>query len=339
MDIEALVVDALAQLGVHAQPASAAQDRGSADLVIEADGPTVPIRLKRRVLVDDEAARRLLAEDRSSAAALLVVGDRVTESARRILTEGGAGYLDLRGRLALRTDRMVISADVPSISERAERTDALAGKAGLEVATALLIQPKRSVAVRELARELKRSPSTVSDILAALRRDHLIDDSNVVVGTDLFWRVAERWPARRTLLAQLPMPGDATLIHALRLGLDDVPNTPGWALTDSAAAAAYGAPLGFRSGQVLDFFVPDESVVRRAINLLGTAQSASQARATIRVAPVPSIVRRRVDEENSHMEWPLAHPVFVALDLAQDVGRGREILAAWTPDSRWSRVW
>jgi hypothetical protein len=31
--------------------------------------------------------------------------------------------------------------------------------------------------------------------------------------------------------------------------------------------------------------------------------------------------------------------VFVALDLAQDVGRGREILAAWTPDSRWSRVW
>lgn len=170
LDIEALVVDALAQLGVHAQPASGAHDRDT-DLVIEADGPTVPIRLKRRALVDDEAARRLLAGDRSSAAALLVVGDRVTEGARSILTEAGAGYFDLRGRLALRTDRIVISADVPSVRERAERTDALAGKAGLEVATALLMQPNRLVAVRELARELKRSPSTVSEILAALRRD------------------------------------------------------------------------------------------------------------------------------------------------------------------------
>jgi hypothetical protein len=38
-------------------------------------------------------------------------------------------------------------------------------------------------------------------------------------------------------------------------------------------------------------------------------------------------------------EWPLAHPVFVALDLAQDTGRGREILDAWTPPERWARVW
>lgn len=29
----------------------------------------------------------------------------------------------------------------------------------------------------------------------------------------------------------------------------------------------------------------------------------------------------------------------VALDLAQDTGRGREILDAWTPDERWTRVW
>jgi hypothetical protein len=40
---------------------------------------------------------------------------------------------------------------------------------------------------------------------------------------------------------------------------------PGWALTDSVAAAAYGAPLVYRPGQVLDFYVPDLSVVRRAV--------------------------------------------------------------------------
>lgn len=98
---------------------------------------------------------------------------------------------------------------------------------------------------------------------------------------------------------------DVTLIHALRLGLNDVRNTPGWALPDSATAAAYGAPLGFRSGPPLDFFVPDESVVRRAINLLGTAQSASQARATIRVAPVPSIVRATL---STRRRVPLSGP-------------------------------
>lgn len=125
----------------------------------------------------------------------------------------------------------------------------------------------------------------------------------------------------------------------MRLGLNNVATGPGWALTDSAAAAAYGAPLAFRSGEVLDFFVPDQSVVRRAKTLLGGVASASEARATIRMAPVPAVVERRVDLAAESMEWPLAHPLFVALDLAQDVGRGREILAAWTPDSRWTRVW
>jgi hypothetical protein len=38
------------------------------------------------------------------------------------------------------------------------------------------------------------------------------------------------------------------------------------------------------------------------------------------------------------MKWPVAHPLFVALDLAQDTGRGREILDAWTP-TEGTRVW
>jgi hypothetical protein len=54
---------------------------------------------------------------------------------------------------------------------------------------------------------------------------------------------------------------------------------------------------------------------------------------------VPAAVRRRVDLDKSPVEWPLAHPLFVALDLAQDVGRGREVLDRWTPDTRWPRVW
>lgn len=79
--------------------------------------------------------------------------------------------------------------------------------------------------------------------------------------------------------------------------------------------------------------------MRRATTLLGGAESVANALATVRVAPVPSVVQQRVDPDINPGAWPPAHPLFVALDLAQDVGRGREILDAWTPEARWARVW
>jgi DNA-binding transcriptional ArsR family regulator len=336
METEILLVDALAQLGVQTRLASGAPDQG-ADLVIEPGG--IRIQVKRRALVTDEVARRMLAETpRPSDSVLLVVGDRVTETARMLLVEQHAGYYDLRGHLALRSTNVLIDADVEPVSGRAERTHALSGSAGLEVATALLMEPAAGVAVRELARRLGRSASTVSEVLAALRRADLIDDRHRVAGTELFWQVADRWPATRNQLARLPMPGD-TMTEPLRLGLDDAQNTVGWALTDSAAAVAYGAPLAVRTGVLLDFYVPDEAILRRATTLLGAAPSRSQARCAVWVAPVPAACSHRVDVAANPFEWPLAHPVFVALDLAQDAGRGREILDAWTPPERWARVW
>ncbi|HEX6405130.1 MAG TPA: hypothetical protein VF003_18545 [Pseudonocardiaceae bacterium] len=337
MDTEALLIDALAQLGIRTRQPAGVPDQGI-DLVIE-PGET-RVQLKRRALVTDDVARRLLAETpRPPGSVLVVVGDRVTETARRLLTGHRAGYYDLRGHLALRSASVVIDADVEPVSGRTERAHALSGNAGLEVATALLMEPAAGAGVRELAGRLGRSASTVSEVLAALRHAGLVDDRHRVEDTQLFWQVADRWPAARVHLARLPMPGDATITRPLRLGLDDAENTIGWALTDSAAAVAYGAPLAVRTGQLLDFYVPDQATVRRATTLLGAAPSRSQARCAIRVAPVPVACSHRVDLAGNPFEWPLAHPVFVALDLAQDVGRGREILGAWTPPQRWARVW
>ena len=150
METEALLIDALAQLGVHARQAVAVPGQGI-DLVIE-PGDT-RVRVKRRALVTDETARRLLIETPCSPdSVLLVVGDRVTESARRLLTAHRAGYYDLRGHLALRSANVVLDADVEPVSGRAERTHALSGDAGLEVATALLMEPAAGVAVRDLYR-------------------------------------------------------------------------------------------------------------------------------------------------------------------------------------------
>ncbi|MBT2267665.1 helix-turn-helix domain-containing protein [Rhodococcus erythropolis] len=336
--VEAFVIDAFAELGIDAQSPIGEPDTGI-DLVLDPDGLAVPIQMKYRSLVTDQVAERLLTENQFPETTLFVVSDRLTDTARRILVRRRCGYLDLRGRLALRTGSVVIDAEVKALQKRLERSEALSGKAGLEVAASVLMRPERTIAVRELARELGRSPSTVSEILAALRRDSLVDAKNMPTSTDLFWQVAKRWLTPRVHLAALPSPGDATLVRPLRLNLDTIENEPGWALTDSAAAAMYGAPLAFRSDQTLDFFVPDSSIVRRATTLLGTAASAMQAKATLRVAPVPAVVDHRVDFDANPLEWPLTHPLFVALDLAQDAGRGREILDAWTPDDRWTRVW
>ena len=332
------MVDAFAQLGINAHVPTGTSDVG-VDLVLDPDGVCLALQLTRRALVTDSVAEQALGMHAPSAGTLLIIADRVTETARRILTTRQAGYYDLRGRLALRADGMVIDAEVEPLQERSQRTSALSGKVGLEVASAVLMQPERGTAVRELARQLGRSASTVSEVLSVLRREELVDAKNAVTDSRLFWRVADRWATSRTYLAQLPSPGEGPLTQALRLGLADVEHEPGWALTDSAAAAAYGAPLAFRSGQALDFYVPDQAVQHRATTLLGAAGRPSQARATVRIAPVPAVVQRRIDLDTNPMEWPLAHPLFVALDLAQDVGRGREILDAWTPDERWSRVW
>ncbi|CCQ15882.1 putative uncharacterized protein [Rhodococcus sp. AW25M09] len=107
----------------------------------------------------------------------------------------------------------------------------------------------------------------------------------------------------------------------------------------------YGASAAFRADQRLDFFVPDQTVVRRAVTLLGAAETAATAQASVRVAPVPAVAQLRIELDTNTLERPLAHPVFVALDLAQDAGRGggrgrgrgREILGTWTPDG-WIRV-
>ena len=333
------MVDAFERLGIEVQRTKGKSDRGIDLVMVDPQGVRIQVQIKHRSLVTGDIARKLLV-DGTIDSPLLVVADRVTESARALLTSQGGGYYDLRGRLAFRANGFLINVETEPVTHRAERIQALSGRAGLEVATSLLMDPHRDVGVRELARELKRSASTVSEVLAALRRGGLIEPDRTVINPQLFWQVAERWSTPRTYISQLPQPDDASgTTRSLRLGLDDIATSTGWALTDSAAAAAYGAPVATRVGQALDFYVPDAAVLRRAVTLLGPGGSAVRGGSAVKIAPVPSICKQRVAFGANPQVWPLAHPLFVALDLAQDVGRGREILDAWTPPDRWARVW
>src|ERR1700734_996226 len=76
VDGEALLMDALARLGVRAQQTNTESDRGI-DLVLEPG--TIGVQVQRRALVTDDVARRLLAETPTLPdSVLLVVADRGT---------------------------------------------------------------------------------------------------------------------------------------------------------------------------------------------------------------------------------------------------------------------
>jgi hypothetical protein len=318
------------------------------DLIVDPEGAALEMSVKRAAVVNDQLATRLVLEnerrsvpaaDRRSTTILFVVADQVTRTARRFLTQAGAGYLDRRGHLGLHAPGLIIEVDIEPQVRQVGRRNPLSGKVGLEVAAALLMAPDRRTAVRQLSRELNRSASTVSDVLTGLRDARYIDDRNTVSGTRLFWELAERWPGDGEYLIEAPrLTGHEPLMEPLRLGFDQVGKAPGWALRGSAAASVLGAPVAVRADQPLDFFVPDATIVHRARRLLGAAPSADTARCSVAVAPVPAVCMARFDPPENYFEWPTTHPLFVALDLAQDPGRGHEVLRDWTPSGT-PRVW
>lgn len=321
-------------------------------VVLEAAGHRVLVQLRSMPAATPASVSRLMDEGNRAArsgALIVLVADRVPELAREELRRHGWGWLDLRGHLHIAGQGVFIDADVPPARERTQRADAFSGTAGLEITCSLLLRPDVRHGVRDLARDLRRSPSTVSEVLAALRKQDLISSDGLPVLPDLFWATADAWHPPAAPLADLPRPGAGPVNSALQLGFEDIAAQTGWALTDTMAAAAYGAPIGARSDHPPDFYVPTQEVLRRAVRLLGVPSDAAHRRAAVRVAPVPVICRQRVDPTNQDADpdgwgtvsehWPLASPLFVALDLARDPGRGREVLEAWQPPQPWHRVW
>ncbi|MFC8044917.1 hypothetical protein [Nocardia sp. NPDC057353] len=265
----------------------------------------------------------------------VLVAKRITEDARRSLREAGYSWLDLRGRLHLAAPGLFVHADVePVLTTR--RAEPFAGAVVVEVAVTALLAPERPVRIRHIAQSIGRAPSSVSVAVDGLRRAGLLTSDGVPDVPGLFWELAAAWRPEELDIAELPLD-DLGLRQALRMNDADV-SVAGWALSDSHAAAAYGAPIAIRADSPPDFYVPDSAVLRRAAKLLGTTNRGRGDRAaTLRVSPVGYVCRHRVAPQAG--EWPLAHPLFVALDLAGDPGRGREIVELWTPEGEFRRVW
>lgn len=329
-----LLHDALRQAGVAdvVHPS-----RGpDADLAVVVGTTMVPITVIRRSLVSPDTVTALVGKPATGYT--MIVADRITEDARRTLLEHGVGYYDLRGHLVLRTPALIVTATLEPLTTPRRRASVLTTDAGLQVATHLLSNPGERVGVRQLARAVSRAASTVSEVLTRLRDEQLVDGQGKLVGTDLFWKVADIWKWDTTYLRDRPPIGRDRATAPLRLNLDAASDSEGWALSGNAAAAAYGAPAASHTAEVLEFYVPDRTILRRASMLLTSVASPDEALAAVRYAPVPEICANRQSPRDNPWEFPLARPVIVALDLAQDRGRGVEILQAWTP-SGGIRVW
>jgi hypothetical protein len=270
----------------------------------------------------------------------LVVADRITADGRDRLNGAGWSWLDLRGHLKVVGPGLFVDTDVPALSKSGSGRRGFGGRVSIELAALLLLNPTTRIGVRTAAAALERAPSSVSEALVALRKADLVDADHMPALPELFWELAERWRPLSEDVASIPTPGMARENSVLHLGLDDVESTVGWALTDTVAAALYGAPVSMHADHPPDFYVPDQSALRRAVQLLGPATTPATRAGRIRTAPVPMVCARRVDGTAWASEWwPLANPLFVALDLAQDPGRGREILDMWNPEKPWHRVW
>lgn len=325
---------------------SPTDDAGADLILINPAGGRVLAQVKRMSLASiDGLERRIRQWDirpDGKTGIQVIVADRVTEQARQLLRTAGWSWLDLRGHLHLAGKGLFVDTDVPRLRERPSPSTPIAGQVGVEVAAMLLLDPSRPASVRDVARTLKRAPSSVSQAITRMRDAGLVDEHRKPTIPNLFWELAERWHPVQTDVQLAPSPGvtavGGSVNEALRLGLEDIETTTGWALTDTVAAAAYGAPIGARADHPPDFYVPDQAVLRRATHLLGAAHSHDSRGATIRIAPVSMVCAHRIDWRDE--TWPLARPLFIALDLARDPGRGREVLDGWTPPPEAGhRVW
>jgi hypothetical protein len=257
---------------------------------------------------------------RDGAGVPVLVADRITADARKRLNDRGWSWLDRRGHLRLRSPGVLIDTDVtPSARSTTTHDEPIRGRAGLSIAYRLLTHPTE--AISPTRSDLGFAPSTISEALERIRTAGLIDSEGLPVLPELFWVLAERWNPERTWLACEPDPTD--------------PAASQWCVSGTATAAALGAPV-VSTTSVPDLYVPGPVAVTIAARRFGVARDATVAAASIAVAPVAEVTEVMDDRRPAGAGWRLAHPVAVALDLAQDRSRGREILDDWSPPER---VW
>ncbi len=242
----------------------------------------------------------------------------VAPSAYRI--GNGIGWLDRRGHLRLvLPPGIFIDRDIdPLIAEGRGRAANPFTTVGLDIAMALLLEPTGSLGVREISRRTGASAGRVSELLGELRAQGLVNRDGTPAIPDLFEAVVGAWDPQWVSLGATPPP-DPTL----RLG-------------GLLAAIWHGVPLVVTEGWPPELYVRDEFALRRLVRTFPPdLERTIFPVAKVAVCPSPYGFDQA---RGNDLELPVVNHVIVALDLAQDEGRGREALGQWNPQEA-VRVW
>lgn len=332
------LLDALGNVGLEVSdvvsPPANLPDRGL-DATAVVNGRPVGVEVK--AVVTERDAASLVALGEATGPALVVVARRIARGARRQFQDAGIGYFDARGHLRLALPPgILIDADVATPERSAPVAPPFEGDVAKEVAIVLLTEPTRRPGPRAIGRITSRAPSAVAGALSRLRANDLLTSENEPVIPDLFWALSGAWRRRALAMAKLPVPGDRRTADLLQLGLGR-DEGEGWALTDALGARAWDMPVVLSSDYPPDFYVPTIIAFQRAQHFLGVAEDIEDRACTVAIAPVPLVCRWRSDLPSE--SWKVANHVVVALDLATDPSRGREILERWDPPEEITRVW
>ncbi len=289
--------------------------------------------------VGDAEARKIVAS--RARGHKVLVANRISETARQYLTSQRWAWLDRRigahipvGRRDIEI-RFIGQLDLwggrddnfPAFGlSRLAAEGPIRGRAGIAYAAALLCNPGDPPSFRSVAEAVNMSPTAISNAVKHLTAAGLVGPDNKATIPELFWALTEVWhPLKVVALGASPDPGS----REFKTGLDRLED-PGWVLGGDMAAAELGAPV-FTSETRPWLWVPTQVELRRAERVYGPSSWSDRA-AVIAAPPTPLVCRRRRPPASDQSAWPLPHPVFAALELARDPGRGREILAQWTPE-------
>lgn len=269
-----------------------------------------------------ESDARLIAHlhEADGAAATIIVADRISTAAREELSRAGLAWFDRRGHLWVRAPGLFVNAEVSSGSVVPPRRVVSVFKGtGLDVALALLVDPAKPQGVHAVARQINRSPGRVSEILSELRSQGLVGSDNRPFVPELFWAVSEAWKPRWHPMQQVPPPEPPERFR----------------LSGTLGAVSLGVPVAAGpAGGWPRLYVADDTDLATVVGAYGAPSGWTGSE----IAVCPSRYGFTLTSSTSRDGFLVANGLIIALDLAQDRARGREILEGWNPQEP-VRVW
>lgn len=316
---------ALAHLGLVVVRAGSS-DANDLALRVAVDDRDLFVYLDAKAYGTGALVSDVISRHRSEDRGRMLVADKITTEGRDRLNEAGWSWLDRRGRLHLVGPGVRIDIDVPPdrrVASAPTGRNPITGPGGLAVAYWLCEHPGQAVSPTGLAPILGFAPSTVSTANRRLVDAGLIGDDGAGLFPELFWELATVWrPDRVWLAAEPPPPKPST-----------DPRAPRWCRAGTAAAAVYGAPVVSAGDGPVELYVPGPVELDIAQRRYHAATPGSGA-ASVAVAPVRAVTAPPDGgtEVPAVGGWPVAPVPAIALDLAQDRARGRQILDEWEVD-------